>query len=124
MITAEEQLSLTNLREGSAVELFDAELEKVAEDMMDPNKERSKARTITLTVTFKPHPEDRFASIGISCRSNLAPVQTVAGTVAFGREGKTPVLRELVQQELFPKNKGGENVVPMERREQEGGDTE
>lgn len=119
MITNEEKLSLTNIRDGSAVELFDAELEKVAEDMMDPNKEPGKPRTITLTVIFKPHPEDKFAAVGLSCKSALAPARTVAGTVVFGREGRVPVMRELVQQTLFPENKG--NVVPMERREQQEG---
>jgi hypothetical protein len=122
MNTSEDKLSLVNIRDGSAVELFDAELEKVAEDMLDPNKDRAKPRTVTLTVTFKPHPQDKFAAIGVSCRSTLAPVQSVAGTVVFGREGRAPVMRELVQQELFAENKA--NVVPMERREREGGETE
>lgn len=49
-----EKLSLVNLGGGAAVEMFDEALEKVLENILDPNTEAKTKRVITLKMTISP----------------------------------------------------------------------
>ena len=48
MHTNEEKLTLSNLGNGAAVELFGIELRRVLKDVMDPNTDPKAVREITL----------------------------------------------------------------------------
>ena len=68
---ADQKLSLINIGGGAAVEKFDVELQKVLDNIADPNSVETAPRSITLKVTFKPK-ERTYTKIGISCKSALA----------------------------------------------------
>ena len=106
MFTNEDPMSLNNLKEGAAVEMFDMELQKVLNDLVDPNKDRLATRSVTLTVTFKPdkHRED-ITPVYLDCNSKLAKQNSCATSAYIGRSGKTGHAREIMetqQQIQFP----------------------
>lgn len=55
----EERLTLATLCGGALQEKVDRALQKVADNILDPNTEPDKKRVITLKLTFKPNADDR-----------------------------------------------------------------
>ncbi len=53
-----ERLTLATMCGGAIQEKVDRALKKVAENIMDPNTDQGKKRTITLKITMKPNEED------------------------------------------------------------------
>lgn len=123
-----ESVSLADLGRGAAVEKFAVELERVLENIADPNTDAEAKRKITLTVTFLPNEDRDTVATVIDCGSKLAPPK-VHGTVLFvGREkrGEPLVAIEQNQRDLFEDDDGelvdrntGE-VVPIDRKEGSG----
>ena len=54
-----EILTLANICGGAVQEKVNRALEKVAENILDPNTDAGKKRTITLKITLKPDEDDR-----------------------------------------------------------------
>ena len=70
MYTKEETLTLENLGNGAAVELFDEALEKVLKNIMDPNTDPKAERSITMKVTFKPDENRDMAPVTLRSPQN------------------------------------------------------
>lgn len=64
-----QRLSLSNLGDGGALELFDVALQEVLANIQDPNTLADATRSVTLTVTFKP---DKSRDIGL-CKYKVVP---------------------------------------------------
>jgi len=82
----EERLSLANLGKGAAVERFDDELQKVLENILDPNTRPDLVRSVTLTVKIKPNEDRDFANVEIQATSKLAPYDHVPTHIYIGTE--------------------------------------
>lgn len=101
MSDEQEDVSLANLAMGGAVERFDDELKVVLRNILDPNTTLS-ARSITLTVKFKPDQNRDFSVASIDVKSKLAPstplqtkmfiADTKDGAVATEYSPKEPYL--------------------------------
>ena len=104
-------VNLTNISNGAAEQLFQRELQACMRNMDDINTPHAKARKITLEITFKPNADRDHADIELNCKSTLAPVKGVAGSMYFNKtRGKftasTRNEEEEVTGELFDINKG------------------
>ena len=66
-----EKISLANLGGGAAVEKFDVELQKVLDNISDPNTIINAVRKVTLTVSLKPK-KRTYANLEIACHATLA----------------------------------------------------
>lgn len=66
-----QKLSLTNIKDGAAVEMFDLAMQKVFENINDINT-TTKAREINLKLTFTPSEDRTLTEIGIECIPKLA----------------------------------------------------
>lgn len=88
-----EKVSLASLAEGAAGELFDAELERVLENIADPNTRASAKRAIVLTVTIAPDETRQAAPFSIGVMVKLAPTRPHASTMYFGSEYGRPVAK-------------------------------
>lgn len=118
MVTNDDAISLINLKEGAAVELFDVEMARCLENIMDPNT-GDKAREINLKVKLAPAKKNPgIVGIEISCTSKLGSNKSIETAASIGMGPKGPEAREFVQQSLFetPANvrsineaKGGES---------------
>lgn len=109
-----ELVSLANLANGAAVERFDYELQKVLDNIADPNTKTKAARTITLKVSIVPSEDRSVGSVEIQCSSSLAGMQPAGHHVFLVQEGRYQrAYQHAAQQgELFP-----ENVTELKAKE-------
>ena len=106
MFTESDPITLANLADGAASEMFGDELQKVLNNIVDPNTPPDKVRSVNLKVSIKPDKERQFAAIEITCDSKLAPYQGATTTAIIGKAGRHGEAREYksTQQQLFPDN--------------------
>lgn len=99
-------VTLETIGNGAATEMFEEELTKVLENIMDPNTDGKAIREITVKVRAKPHKDRSGAQFTIDVTSKLAPITGVTDQMFFGREnGKlTAYESDLRQANLFKTN--------------------
>ena len=118
MFTKDEKVSLVNLRDGAAIEMFDYELQRILDNVVDPNTNPETKREVVLKVSVKPDENREIGSVEITCIPKLAGQKSVMAKIIIGRTGNKGEGRELVtaQQELF---QDPDKVIPIEGREVE-----
>ncbi|GAA5395203.1 hypothetical protein SuUB92_14930 [Streptococcus uberis] len=83
------KLDLSAIGEGGLQEKVDKELEKVFDNILDPNTDTKAARKLTITLTMKPDDTRQTVATGMEVKSTLAPQTGVATTVLVGqKDGK------------------------------------
>ena len=80
-----QQVSLQTIGSGSAIAKFDTEIQKVLENIVDPNTPAETVRTITLQVKIKPDQSREVASIEIGCTSKLADNTPYPSRIFIGK---------------------------------------
>jgi len=85
---------LINLKDGAAVELFDFELQKVLDNIMDPNTKAEAVREVTLKIKIKPDKDRSFGPVEIQPSSKLAPQAPVMTQIFFGQDRDGAVAHE------------------------------
>ena len=78
----EKSITLTNLSSGAVVEQFNTELQRVWDNIADPNTDPDAAREIQIKVKFKPSDERGVVDIKVSASTKLAPAEPVE-TMAY-----------------------------------------
>lgn len=71
----QEYVSLENLGHGAAAEMFLTELQRVIENISDPNTKPDAVRGVTLKVKIKPNKDRNFCAVEIACDGKLASLQ-------------------------------------------------
>lgn len=71
-------IDLSTLADGAVAERLNIEMQKVLDNVTDPNTDAVKARKITLTLTVKPNENRKSADIKVSAKTTLAPAKEVA----------------------------------------------
>lgn len=116
---AEERISISTLAGGAVQERFEEELQKVLQNIMDPNTDWKKRRKIQLNVEFDPNEEREFSTINCNVKSTLAPQKTVSSGLFIGKDGKgRAVAAEVVKQtpgQIFVEPSTGE-IVDLKAR--------
>lgn len=85
----ERAVRIETIANGGAAERFDYELGRVLANIDDPNTDPERARSITVTVTFRPRKDRSAAAIVVASAAKLAPVKPVDAEVYLGkRNGK------------------------------------
>ena len=119
MLENKELVSLNNLGEGAAAELFDLELHRVLDNIQDVNTKATTKRVITLKVTIQPDEHRNFGVTEIASSCKLAAVKPYPTQLVFGQESPGKFVATEYnpkQSDLFPQPKPGENVVKILRR--------
>ena len=93
MVTNEDRVSLANLARGAALERFDDELQRVLNNIADPNTADG-ARELKLTVKIKPDASRGTGKVEIICSSKTQPAKPCATMIFIGQEGKQAVAFE------------------------------
>jgi hypothetical protein len=90
-------INLSTLAGGAVGERINIELQKVAENVQDPNTDWKKARKVVVTITLKPDEEREIALVSADVKTTLAPAHGIATKIIFGveKDGST-VAAELV----------------------------
>lgn len=76
--------SLSEMANGAVNERFNYELQKVVENICDPNTDPKKKRKITLTMVIEPDAKREQAHISIETKTTLAPAQPDLTTLIIG----------------------------------------
>lgn len=83
------KLDLPALGAGSLQEKVDKELEKVFDNILDPNTDIKTKRKLTITLTMVPDDTREVIGTSMEVKSSLAPQKGVATTVLVGqKDGK------------------------------------
>ncbi|MGT2914585.1 hypothetical protein I6J14_04415 [Streptococcus dysgalactiae] len=83
------KLDLSAIGEGGLQEKVDKELEKVFDNILDPNTDIKTKRKLTITLTMVPDETREVISTSMEVKSSLAPQTGVATTVLVGqKDGK------------------------------------
>jgi len=93
------RMSLATLAGGAAVEKFDAELDRVLQNIADINTTGGE-RSVNLKVSLKPDDDRSFCRVSVQVSSKIQP-ETPFGTQMFlGREGGKTVAFEHNPEQL------------------------
>lgn len=111
-----QELTLENLKGGAAGALFQKELQKALENILDPNTPPKAKRTILLKVIISPEEDRERATITLQVSSSLPTHRPEAGIIYLGRmdgravaQGFDPKQRDFFRDEPDPK------VTPIQK---------
>lgn len=115
-----ENLSLANMRGGAIIEAVDAEIQRVLNNIVDPNSTPEAKRTVTLTITFKPNRENDQCVITAQAKSNLAPDISISTAAFIGVDRGFGVAHEFLSPQLeLPLN---DNVTEINKQKENAND--
>jgi hypothetical protein len=110
---SEHVVSLNSLNSGAALELFDAELKKIIDNIADPNTDPKAKREITLKVVFAPSDDRTQAGVTIGVKSKMSAHRGAQTAVWFGRvDGKIAAVESDPSPGLFDQA-GKIKMVPI-----------
>lgn len=75
------ELNIGNICGGAVPELFEHEIARIMKNVADVNTNPEEKRSLVLEFKFKPSPDRKSAVVSLQCKSKLAGVNPVAGSV-------------------------------------------
>lgn len=108
-----EKKSLLQMARGAFLEIFDAEMSKVLDNILDPNTKATGKRKLTVEFVFVP--DDNRQTIGVSfqCKPKLEPINPAVTSLYVTGEAGTG---EVTAVELVP-NIPGQTSLDMGEQE-------
>lgn len=85
-------VDLNNFADGGLAEKFNDELQKVLENIADPNTDPTKVRSVTVTVSLKGDKKRELANTTIRATSKLAPYEDIETQIIMDRDSKGKVV--------------------------------
>jgi hypothetical protein len=80
------EITLDNIADGVALELFQHEMKKIARNIADQNTSPTTKRKVTLTFEFTPDEMRDEAKVHVSAKTTLAPTKGHTKTVWCGKK--------------------------------------
>lgn len=91
--------SIMEMADGAFLERVNYEMEKVVDNILDPNTKATKTRKITVTIELTPDDDRGKIDVSVTAKSTLAPTNPVGTSLAFvGGENGEAVLAEMTPQ--------------------------
>lgn len=92
--------NILEMAKGALIEQANAEFAKIGANILDPNTDATKARKLTITVTFKPDENREFIGWDAQAKSTLAPVTAIATRFFLGTDKDgVPVTTEIIRDD-------------------------
>ena len=82
-------------------------LEKITENVQDPNTDAQKVRKINVSISFRPNDERNFVATTVETKLSLAPELGATTALSMGRDLRTG---EVEAVEIFNQSPGQMNV--------------
>jgi hypothetical protein len=95
-MNSERNLQIQDLRNGGVLELLNNEINKVTDDIADPNKEAKEKRTISLTLEFAPNEDARMGTVKATVASKLGKQKAVTASLFFGYDNGKGIASERI----------------------------
>lgn len=86
------RIDLSNLADGAVAERFNIEIQRVLENIADPNTDPKKARKLTMTLTIKADEQRDIASVTIEAKPTLVPAKGVETKFVIDKDKKGRVV--------------------------------
>ncbi len=94
------------------MEQFDFELEKVLENIADPNTDAKKTRKITITMNFKPNERRTIAALDFQTKASLAAAKPVTTEIIIDKDPSGKILASELSKGEIPGQVGMEETKP------------
>jgi hypothetical protein len=107
------RVSLAGLGSGAAMERFGLELQKVLENIADPNFKATSVREIRLTVRIAPNESADYAAVSIECESRLPKRRAATAAFFMGTEGEQLVAYESKAKQQPLTDASGKKIIEM-----------
>ena len=113
------ETSLKTIGQGAAVELFDAELQKILDNIADPNTAAETVREVSLVVKIRPNDDRTLGGVEITAKSKPAGYKPFATYLYLSSDGETVRAFEPNdrQPELFTGPVSASSVVDITEEE-------
>lgn len=82
-------MDMEKFANGAFTSQINRELEKVTENIQDPNTDATAKRRITVVIEFKPNDARNFVTTGVQAKSTLAPALGAVTALNMGKDLKT-----------------------------------
>ncbi|WP_036713192.1 hypothetical protein [Paenibacillus ehimensis] len=107
---AEKQIDINALSGGAVMERINRELSDVFANIVDPNTDAKKVRTLTITLKLKPDAKREITDVAIQTKSALAPARDIETKLVMdrNREGKVVAaeLKSGIKNQMMVDNDG------------------
>lgn len=86
-----EIIDLTQFADGAVAERFNQELQKVLENIADPNTDPKKVRKLTMTVKISSNEKRDLATVNVEAKSTLVPAKHIEAQLLMDYDNKGKV---------------------------------
>lgn len=113
------QMKLSEVADGALQEQFDAEHQRVVQNMFDRNTKAKAKRKITIELEYVPNEKRELADLTVNVKSKLAPAESVPTSLMIGADQNGEVvgkeLKSGIQGQTYFDNEAvkkddGENI--------------
>lgn len=117
------QLTLETLEGGAVLEATDLAIQRVVDDLIDPDKLEDETRSVVITLRFQPTKNPRNPQVTASVQPKLAKYRPIAGQAYLSADADGQIVAHQVdpEQQQLPletaaTDEGGPaNVAPLRR---------
>jgi hypothetical protein len=81
-------INLSSFADGAVAERFNAELQKILENIADPNTDAAKVRKLTLTLNFKADDKRDIVVTSVQAKSALAPAKHIETKIVMDLDNR------------------------------------
>lgn len=92
-------------------------LEKVTENIQDPNTDAQKVRKINVSISLRPNDERNFVSTTVETKLSLAPELGATTALSMGRDLRTGEVEAIEIFNQIPGQKSVNDVIDQEEEE-------
>lgn len=116
--TKDEPITLSSIGNGALEEIFQDELQKIMDNIVDPNTKPDAVRELTIKIQLKPDEHRSWGTIDLSAQAKLAPNRKFSTSCIIDHRGKTGIAREVYQENWINSKK----VVDMDKIDMQTGE--
>jgi len=93
-------VDINKIAGGALAEKLQRELQRVAENVLDPNTKAESVRKVTITISIKPNETRQIGSSNIEVKSNLVATKGIPTSFLFdySKDGKA-VVKEMIMND-------------------------
>lgn len=110
------KMKLDDLQGGVLSEKINCELEKIFENIKDPNTDQTKVRSLSISLKFKPNKNADMVEMVPTLKTTLQPVVTEPTTIIVDRDFNTG---KIIAKEYNNQIKGQLSMEDIEKFEEE-----
>lgn len=96
---------------------FNKALEKITENVQDPNTDAQKVRKINVSISFRPNDERNFVATTVETKLSLAPELGATTALSMGRDLRTGEVEAIEIFNQIPGQMSINDVIDQEEEE-------